>query len=209
MADSSKSTPILLALIAGIIGYAGWSGDGINMVGVTGIRERMAAVDSTRDTLASMRAKVDAAKRQLGRENIDQVKERIVAYRAQLEVLRSLVPEQREVADLLDDIAIRAKAHGVTLSTAITPDQTTTGPGPFETYAYRMSVIGRYHQVGRFLTDVASLRRIVVTEDVAVAGAPMDRARVLGDTLGMLEVNFAVKTYVKPAGSGGGVDGAQ
>ncbi len=209
MADSSRSTPMLFVLIAGVVGYAGWSGDGINLMGMSGLKTRMEAVDSTRDTLATIRARVDTAKRQLGRETIDQVKERIVAHRAQLDVLRSLVPEQREVADLLDDIAIRAKAQGVTLSTAITPDLTTVGPGPFETYAYRMQVIGRYHQIGRFLTDVASLRRIVVTEDLSAAGAAVARARVLGDTLGMLEVSFAVKTYVKPAGSGGGADGAQ
>ena len=33
MADTPKTTPILLGIIALAIGYAGWSGDGLNLVG--------------------------------------------------------------------------------------------------------------------------------------------------------------------------------
>lgn len=198
MADSSKSTGILLALIAAVVGYAGWSGDGINYLGLSGLHTRVERVDSLQDTLARTRARVDSAKADLARESIDDLKARVAAYQAQLSTLRSLVPAQREIADLLDDISIRAKAQGVTLSTAITPYNPTPGPGPFETNAYQMSVIGHYHQVGRFLTDVASLRRIIVPQEINMKSAPMERARVLGDTTAMLEVDFVVRTYVKP-----------
>ena len=32
MADTPKSTPIILGVIALLIGYAGWSGDGLNLL---------------------------------------------------------------------------------------------------------------------------------------------------------------------------------
>ena len=51
------------------------------------------------------------------------------------------------MANLLDDIQIRAKVRGVTVAdfTVLPPSE---GPAPFDTYAYQMAVIGRYHQVG-------------------------------------------------------------
>ena len=62
---------------------------------------------------------------------------------------------------------------------------------------YSMAVIGRYHQVGSFLTDVASLRRIMVSSDLKLAAANIAQARVLGDTTAMIEARFTIRTYVK------------
>jgi len=121
---------------------------------------------------------------------------RAAAYGSSLDILRSLVPEQREVANLLDDIQIRAKVRGVTVAdfSVLTPVE---GPAPFDTYSYSMAVIGRYHQVGSFLTDVASLRRIMVSSDLKLAAANITQARVLGDTTAMIEARFTIRTYVK------------
>ena len=71
------------------------------------------------------------------------------------------------------------------------------GPVPFDTYNYQLGVIGKYHQVGAFLADIASLRRIIVPGQVTIVPANAAQARVLGDTLGMLEARFTVTTYVK------------
>jgi Tfp pilus assembly protein PilO len=202
MAESSKTTPVLLLLIALVIGYAGWSGDGISMIGLHGIHERVDRADSAAAVLDTVRAQIDTANRDLAHESVDDLKRRITAYQAQLSVLRSLVPESRELPDLLDDISQRAKARGVSLSSAITPHLGVVGPGSFDTYSYQMSVIGHYHNIGRFLTDVASLRRIIVPTNLSLKLAPSDKARILGDTTAMLEATFTVKTYVKQANEG-------
>ena len=56
MAESQKSTMILITICALIVGYAGYTGDGINMVGMEGMRTRMARVDSMKDTLVTLQA---------------------------------------------------------------------------------------------------------------------------------------------------------
>ena len=196
MADMPKSTPVLLALFAALVAYAGYSGDGINMLGLEGIKFRMERVDSMQDTLALLQSQIDTAKRDLATGSVEDVRKRVEAYRASLNVLRTLVPEQNEVADLLDDILIRAKVRGLNTS-GFVPQPPRPGPEPFDTYLYQMSVIGRYHQVGAFLTDIASLRRIIVPGDVVVAAANMQQARALGDTTAMLEARFTVRTYTK------------
>ena len=196
MADTPKTTPILLGIIALAIGYAGWSGDGLNLIGVDGLKARNARVTALQDTIATLEAQIDTAKRDLARESVEDVQRRAAAYGSSLDILRSLVPEQREVANLLDDIQIRAKVRGVTVAdfSVLTPIE---GPAPFDTYSYSMAVIGRYHQVGSFLTDVASLRRIMVSSDLKLAAANITQARVLGDTTAMIEARFTIRTYVK------------
>lgn len=196
MADTPKSTPILLLLIAALTGYAGWSGDGINMLGMEGIKTRQERIVAMRDTLAVVQAQIDTAKADLARESVEDVEARIVKFRATLDILRRLVPEQREVADLLDDIQIRAKVRGVRFAN-FDPVAPVAGPVPFDTYNYQLGVIGKYHQVGAFLADIASLRRIIVPGQVTIVPANAAQARVLGDTLGMLEARFTVTTYVK------------
>lgn len=196
MADTPKTTPIFLGLLALLLGYAGWSGDGLNLLGIEGLRARNERAAALADTLATVTAQTDTAKRDLATSSVEDVKAKTAAYNSSLQILRSLVPEQREVANLLDDIQIRAKVRNVTVAEfSVLP--AVEGPVPFDTYSYHMAVIGRYHQIGAFLTDVASLRRIMVSSDLKLAAAPAAQARALGDTTAMIEARFTIRTYVK------------
>lgn len=196
MADTPRSTFVLLGLIAAGLGYMCWTGDGISALGYDGITARRAAIAAKEDTLATIQAQIDTAKANLARESVEDVKKRTEAYNKSLQVLRALVPDQREVANIIDDVTTRAKVRGLDVSNFV-PAAPQVGPEPFDTYSYQFSVIGRYNQVGAFLTDVASLRRIMVPTDVAVVRAAPDKARVFGDTLSMLEARFNIRTYVK------------
>jgi type IV pilus assembly protein PilO len=78
------------------------------------------------------------------------------------------------------------------------PQPVIPGPSPFDTYAYKVAVVGRYDQIGEFLADIASLRRIIVPYDVVMIAAPQAQAQALGDnSKAMLEAKFQVRTYVK------------
>ena len=79
--------------------------------------------------------------------------------------MRRLVPDRNEVANLMDEISTRAKIRGVMVS-QFQPLPVEAGPAPFETYKYQYSVIGRFDQLGEFLSDVASLQRIIVPMDL-------------------------------------------
>ncbi len=196
MADLPKSTPVMLTCIALLVGYVGYTGTGLNAIGMKGLRARQERVTLMTDTLTRLQAEIDTAKRDLAHGSVEELKKRVEAYKASLGILRTLVPEQREVNNLLDDIQIRAKVRGVTFS-GFAPVPPEAGPAPYDTYSYKLSVIGHYHQVGQFLTDIASLRRIIVPGDVTIGAANATQARALGDTTAMLEARFSIKTYVK------------
>jgi type IV pilus assembly protein PilO len=206
--SGQKGTPLLALLLALLVGYIGYTGAVIEAVGVKGLagtRERIVAM---RDTITKFEAATDSAKKELARGTVADVRKRLETYRASLVMLRRLVPERNEVPNLLDDISTRGKIRGVTLSQVV-PQPVESGPAPFDTYKYNMSVIGRYDQIGQFLADVASLQRIIVPYDVTVAAANSSAAKVLGDsTDALLEAKFQVRTYVKSPSSEGEASGS-
>ena len=196
MLDNPKSAPVLGLIFAGLIGYAFYTGEGIGLVGVEGVTAKKAKVQAVQDSINALEAQTDSVKRDLARGTIEDLKRRIESYRGTLALLRQLVPERNEVPNLLDDISTRAKIRGVNLSEVV-PQPVSAGPMPFDTYTYRLAVVGRYDQIGEFMADIASLRRIIVPYDVSVTAAQVAQAKALGDSTGVLEAKFQIRTYVK------------
>jgi type IV pilus assembly protein PilO len=205
--SNEKATPLLALGLAALVGYVAYTGAVIQMVGISGLATRKAHVTAIRDTIVSLEAATDSAKKELARGTVADVRKRLESYRGSLSLLRRLVPERNEVPNLLDDISTRSKIRGVTLSQVV-PQPVEQGPAPFDTYKYNMSVIGRYDQIGQFMADVASLQRIIVPYDLTIAVANSQAAKVLGDTTGaLLEAKFQIRTYVKSPNSEGEASG--
>jgi type IV pilus assembly protein PilO len=204
---SQKSAPLLVILLAGLVGYIAYTGAVIDTLGVNGLSARKEQIVAVKDTIARLQAATDSAKRELARGTVEDLRKRLETYRGSLALLRRLVPERNEVPNLLDDISSRGKIRGVTLSQVV-PLPVEPGPAPFDTYKYNMSVIGHYDQIGAFLADVASLQRIIVPYDLAVAATNNQAAKALGDTSGsLLEAKFQVRTYVKSSSPEGEASG--
>jgi type IV pilus assembly protein PilO len=204
MGSNPRTTAILIMLVALAVGYMIYDGAGLSLVGVQGLKagkERNAAMQ---DSVQILQLQIDSAKRELARGTVEDLRRRIEGHRASLGLLRRLVPVRSEVPNLLDDISTRAKIRGVTLSEVV-PQPSEPGPVPFSTDKYNISVLGRYDEIGAFLSDVAALRRIIVPIDVSITPAGMNESRALGDTSGaLLQARLQIKTYVKPDEAEGG-----
>ena len=206
--SSQKSTPVLVALLAVMVGYIGYTGAVIDNLGMQGLVAREEKVTAIQDTIVQLQAATDSAKRELAHGTVEDLRKRLDVYRGSLGLLRRLVPERNEVPNLLDDISSRSKIRGVTLSQVV-PLPVEAGPAPFDTYKYNMSVIGRYDQIGQFLADVASLQRIIVPYDLKLDQANTNAAKALGDTTGsLLEAKFQVRTFVKSSSPEGQASGS-
>ncbi len=202
-----KSTPILIGLLAVIVGYMGYTGSVVSSLGFPGVSAERSAAVAMQDTLATLQAQIDSAKRELARGTAEDVRKKLEAHRASLALLRRLVPERNEVPNLLDDMSTRAKIRGVNLAQVV-PLPVEGGPVPFNTYKYQISVVGHYDQIGEFLSDVASLQRIIVPQDVQIAVANAASAKALGDSTGaLLEAKFQIRTFVKSGSMEGETSG--
>jgi type IV pilus assembly protein PilO len=154
----------------------------------------------------SLQTRVNAAKKDLAAGTVESLRRRVREYEANVRLMRQLVPSGAEVPSLIDDVSARAKRRGVEIAeiTPLTPE-----PGqPFETYRYRLGVVGHYDEVSEFLSDVASLRRIMVPYDVSITRAAATSAKAYNDTTGSLtQATFQLRTFVKqlmPADTTGG-----
>src|SRR5207253_1597387 len=171
-------------------------------------------IESTRVEIDSLQRIIAQAKADLASGTVEDLRRKVEEYTALLGVMRRLVPEKNEVPALIDDISTKAKVRGVTIG-RIEPQAVEAGP-PFDTYRYRLEIIGHYDQLGEFLSDIASLPRIIVPQDVVLKAAAGQAQKLLADTLGaLLEAQFAIRTFVKaaappsPAKKGAGAGGGR
>ena len=196
--DQRSQVMLLIILFAALAGYGFWH----FYYGPT-----TAQIASERSEIDSLQSVVDRAKQDLASGTVEDLRQKVEGYRSVLSLMRRLVPEQNEVPALIDDISTRAKVRGVTIG-RIEPLAVEPGT-PFDTYRYRIEVLGHYDQVGEYLSDIASLPRIVVPQDVTLKPASQAAQRLMNDTVGtLLEADLALRTFVKstppPAGAGGG-----
>jgi type IV pilus assembly protein PilO len=164
-----------------------------------------------RTTVDSLSRAVDSARRELASGTVEQIRQRVADFEAGLTLMRELVPTDNEVAQLINDISDRAKLRNVHVS-----DLSPMGyedAGPYRVARYRFSVLGHYDDVGSFLSDIASLRRIMVPHGLTLAAASNQSAGALGDTTGaMLQAAFQLRAFVKQPpmeGDEGGAGGAR
>jgi len=203
--DRRGQIELLLTIVALVFGYFGYAG--FSTVGLTGYKPLGAHRDSLRTEIDTITAAVTRAKRDVAGGAIEKLDQRLAEFTASLQLMRQLVPAKSEVPNLLDDITSRAKMRGTTW-TGFTPQAVESGT-PFDTQRYRLTVSGQYDQISEFLTDVASLARIIVPYDLHLqkVQGPADTTQ----TAPTLQATFAIRTYVKqapdtmaaPSGAGG------
>lgn len=158
----------------------------------------------------SLSAQVDSARQDLARGTVQQLRNRVERYDATLAVMRQLVPAQNEVPNLIDDISTRAQLRGVEITdiSPLSPQIVV----PFQVYRYRLRVVGSFDQIGEFLTDVASLPRIMVPYELSLRTVGSDAARQAGANPNQtnLVASLMLRTFVKGdfseevSGGGGG-----
>src|SRR5213079_3217572 len=157
--DRQGQVMLLITRLMGGLGWAFWS----YWEQPTGQQ-----IEATRVEIDSLQRIIDRAKTDLASGTVEDLRRKVEQYSALLGVMRQLVPEKNEVPALIDDISTKAKLRGVTIG-RLEPLAVEAG-SPFDTYK-RLEIIGHYDQLGEFLSDIASLSRIIVPQDVILKPA--------------------------------------
>jgi type IV pilus assembly protein PilO len=169
--------------------------------------ERRAELDQLTSRVQALESQNNVARADVAAGGPTQLAEEAALYGEMLATLRRLVPEQNEVPNLLEAMSMASRREGLELG-GITPLPLIEGP-EFDTHRYRIGVLGGYHAVARFLTNVGSLTRVVTPVDLrlidreAVGSAPV-RA---GANTALVQAEFELRTFVartEPLRAGGG-----
>ncbi len=157
----------------------------------------------------SLQARIDTARAELARGTLASLRAAVERYGEALDVMRELVPVQHEVVGLIDSVASRAQLRGVALiSINALPNETVP---PFQVIRNQVTVLGPYDEIGEFLSDIASLRRVMVPYGVSlqVANANDLQGLLVEEGRTYLRSTFNIRTFVKASadtlgdGSGG------
>ena len=146
------------------------------------------------DTLDSLNrlSKIDVAK-----GSASKMKAEADAFGRELEVLRHLVPTKNEVPALLESVSTAARRAGLELSD-VQPDGNIEGD-QFDTYRFKIGVTGPWHQVAEFLTNVASMQRIVSPINLTLTATSRVGERRPKKDEQFLDARFGIQTYVAHA----------
>lgn len=148
------------------------------------LQERIAALE-----VANQRAKVI-----LARGTVSEIKAEAEALKADLELMRTLVPVGNEVPALLEQVSTAARRVGLDIG-PIEPRGVERGTD-FDAYRYKFRLNGSYHTVSEFLTRVASLPRIVAPMNVVYGTPTINATPRPGTMVPTVAASFELHTYV-------------
>jgi type IV pilus assembly protein PilO len=159
-------------------------------------KPKAAELAVTQAHVDSLDKKNQEARADIAQGSLQKLRAQSAEYDQSLKVMRQLVPRSNEVPALLEDISTAARRVGLDLAT-VEPMPVLPGE-QFDTYRYKLAVIGGYHPVGQFLSNVGSLNRIIAPVTMTIKLHPVadkTKARVKkGESL--VDTEFQVQTYV-------------
>jgi type IV pilus assembly protein PilO len=159
-------------------------------------KPKAAELAVTQEHVDSLDKKNQQARADIAQGSLQKLRAQSAEYEQSLKVMRQLVPRSNEVPALLEDISTAARRVGLDLAT-VEPMPVLQGE-QFDTYRYKLAVIGGYHPVGQFLSNVGSLNRIIAPVTMAIKLHPVaDKTKAhvkKGESL--VDTEFQVQTYV-------------
>lgn len=123
-----------------------------------------------------------------------ELEQRLALYEGHIRELEQLIPQDEEVAQLLEDMSFEARQAGVEV-TLMRPEPLESGVH-YDKWSYEIGVEGEYHAVGRFLAAIASLSRIIAAVDMELGPVRVPPENPSDET--PIAARFRIQTYVVP-----------
>lgn len=141
----------------------------------------------------TLNASNQRARAQLARGNVAQIKAEADSLRANLDVMRMLVPAGNEVPALIEQVSNAVRRVRLELA-GIDPQPPIEGE-MFDTYRYKVKLNGGYHEIGEALANIASLNRVVAPINLSLQLSPAIPVRPVPGRQ-HLAATFDIQTYV-------------
>ena len=181
----SKSVKIFFAtLIVAVILFLGW---------YLYIRDQQAELEQVRQKEVTL--KKEFADKQAKAVNLEPYRKQLADMQEMLQTMLRQLPSKTEMPDLLNDITQAALGAGI--------ETELFQPGPeamkdfYAEKPIQLKMRGSYHQFGTFISNVASLPRVVILtmHDVSLRPAPAPGGTKNAAPVGVLSLEGTVKTY--------------
>jgi type IV pilus assembly protein PilO len=142
------------------------------------------------------------AKAEMAKGDIGELRRQLAEYQQNLILIRTLIPTGNEVPSLLEQVSTAARRVGLDVA-SVDPQPVQEGQN-YDTYRYGMSVIGGYHQLAEFFTNVGGLTRIMLPVNVTLQLSNNQNANKLhgNGKSAVIEAKFQLQTFVAHGDAG-------
>ncbi|HEX6534766.1 MAG TPA: type 4a pilus biogenesis protein PilO [Gemmatimonadaceae bacterium] len=163
-------------------------------------KPRSTELAAQRDRVEKLVALNDKAKAELGKGDIGELRRQLAEYQQTLSLIRTLVPSGNEVPALLEQVSTAARRVGLDLS-QVKPQPVVVGES-YDTYRYDIQMVGGYHQLAEFFTNMGALSRIVLPMNVSLAISTNQNAlKSHPQDAALIEARFQLQTFVIHTGA--------
>lgn len=155
------------------------------------IKDKMETLESLQDQETTLRTEFEAKQREAA--NLDALKEQLEQMQVLLQKMLKQLPSKTEMPDLIVDISQAALGTGID-NQLFQPKEEVKKEFYAET-PIELRMVGNFHQFGKFVSDVASLRRVVILTMHDMSLKPVDREKNSSLAPGALMMKGTIKTY--------------
>jgi type IV pilus assembly protein PilO len=159
-------------------------------------RPKATDLDKVADHVDALDQKNQKAKSEMAKGSLDQLRVQLAEYQQNLVLIRTLVPSGNEVPSLLEQVSTAARRAGLDVS-AVDPQPVVEGDN-YDTYRYKMVVLGGFNALGEFFANVGNLTRIILPVNLSLnlpASQSVSKARITADQA-VIEARFELQTFV-------------
>ncbi len=169
---------VVIAVVCIVIAYATWHYD---------VNPQLGTLEKVRQEEVTLRGTFETKQKKAA--NLNALKEQLAEMKQSFGDMIRQLPDKTEVAGLIVDISQTGLAAGLEFELFKPGNER-----PTEFYAelpISIRVVGHYHQLGEFVSGIATLPRIVTTHDISIE----KRAKGKDGAGGELVMNATAKTY--------------
>jgi type IV pilus assembly protein PilO len=165
-------------------------------------RPAQEAIDGRRAELTKLRSELDRGHATARR--LPEFRKEVAALEAQLDRLRAVLPEEQDVADLLNRVNAMATQSRLTIR-GFTP-QVVARKQLHAEWPIGLQLEGTYHDLGSFLERISKFPRIINVSNISIKArpAPTAGATVTADCTATTFVLLDPATAPAPAAAGRG-----
>jgi type IV pilus assembly protein PilO len=160
-------------------------------------RPKANEIQAKRDQLERLLSVNEKAKSEMTKGSLDQLRRQLAEYQQNLVLIRTLVPVGNEVPSLLEQVSTAARRAGLDVS-AVDPQAVIEGEN-YDTYRYKMTVVGGYNALGEFFANVGNLTRIILPVNLSLAAPSnpnLSKATRKTSDDAVVEARFELQTFV-------------
>ena len=168
------------------------------------VTEMQADIDIRQGRLTMLRA--DVARGLATARRLPEFQAQVTELEQRLEGLRAVLPEEKDVAEILRRVQGLATQSNLTIQ-RFTP-QPPKQQALYAELPYKLQAEGTYHDLGRFFDRISKFHRIINVSEISIKAKPQTAtgativAECLATTFVLQEAKAAVKPGAAPAKAG-------